>query len=36
VRTVYFPVLEDKACYVVPDLDPEQRILRQLRCIRFV
>jgi len=35
-RTVYFPVPEDKACYVVPDVESEQRIFRQLTRIRLV
>jgi hypothetical protein len=35
-RTVYFPVDEDKSCYVVPDVQTEQRIYRQLRRIRFI
>jgi hypothetical protein len=35
-RTVYFPVPEDKASYVVPDVESEQRIFRQLTRIRFV
>ena len=35
-RTVYFPVLEDKACYVVPDVESEQLIIRTPRRICFV
>jgi hypothetical protein len=35
-RTLYFPVPEDKACYVVPDVASGERVLRQLRRIRFV
>ena len=35
-RTVYFPVPEDMTCYVVPDVESEQRILCQLMRIRFV
>jgi len=35
-RTVYFPVPEDMTCYVVPDVESEQRILRRLKRIRFV
>src|SRR5262249_27404448 len=33
---VYFPVREDMTCYVVPDVESEQRILCQLMRIRFV
>jgi hypothetical protein len=35
-RTVFFPVDEDKSWYVVPDVQTEQRIYRQLKRIRFV
>jgi len=35
-RTVYYPVPEDMTCYVVPDVESEQRILRRLMRIRFV
>jgi hypothetical protein len=35
-RTVYFPVPEGMTSYVVPDVESEQRILRQLTRIRFV
>jgi hypothetical protein len=34
--TVVYPVDEDKRCYVVPDVDTEQRILRHLKQIRFI
>ena len=34
-RTVFFPVGEEKSCYVVPDVETEQRIRRQLKRIRF-
>jgi hypothetical protein len=34
-RTVFFPGA-DKRCYIVPDLETEERILRKLRRIRFV
>ena len=33
-RTVFFPGA-DKRCYIVPDLETENRILRQLQRIRF-
>ena len=35
-RTVFFPVDEDKSCYVVPDVQTEHRIYRQLKRIRFL
>jgi hypothetical protein len=35
-RMVFFPLGEEQSCYVVPDVETEQRIFRQLKRIRCV